>query len=71
MKLFFYMGTTLDKFSRKYQKIQEVIAVVGGFLKICQIAIKILLVPAFTYFKSLMLINGTLNIIYHDEKSDS
>jgi hypothetical protein len=56
-----YPGLTLEEFTRKYQKIQDVLAVVGGFIKICQIVISSVIFYYVKYLKSEYLINGLIN----------
>lgn len=50
-----------EEYTRMYQKIQDVIAVVGGFIKIVQIAIGSLIFYYVKYLKSEYLINGLVN----------
>jgi hypothetical protein len=56
-----YPSLSFEEFTRKYQKIQDVLAVVGGFIKICQIALGSVIFYYVKYLKSEYLINGLIN----------
>lgn len=57
----FYMGNIQETYTRKFQKIQDVIAVVGGFLRICQIALKIILTNYVKHLRNIEIMNGIIN----------
>jgi hypothetical protein len=57
----FYATAFVENYSRKFQKLQDVIAVVGGFLRICQIVLAVLIFHYTKYVKSMRLINGLIN----------
>jgi hypothetical protein len=46
---------------RRYQKIQDVLAIVGGFLRVCQTVFKIIIVPLTKYYRSEQLVNGAIH----------
>jgi hypothetical protein len=56
-----FPGVGYEEFTRKYQKFQDVLAVVGGFIKICQIALGAVIFYYVKYLKSEFLINGLIN----------
>jgi hypothetical protein len=56
-----FPSVDFEEYTRKYQKIQDVIAVVGGFIKICQMALGTLIFYYVKYLKSEYLINGLIN----------
>lgn len=64
----FYMGTTSEQYTRKYQKFQDVIAVVGGFMKIVQVIFKILIVNIAKYTRNLEIMNEIIN--WKDEEEE-
>jgi hypothetical protein len=57
----FIVTSFYEKYTRKFQKLQDLIAIVGGFLKICQFAMSMLIFYYSKYAKSEHLINGLIN----------
>jgi hypothetical protein len=55
-----YLSGYYEEYSRTYQKIQEVVAVVGGFLGICRIFLRLLLYSYIKYIKSEYLLNDLI-----------
>lgn len=60
-RYYFYMGPVIETYKRKYQKLQDVIAVVGGFLRIVQIVMKIALGNFVKYLRNIEIMNAILN----------
>jgi hypothetical protein len=56
-----FPSVTFEEYTRKYQKIQDVVAVVGGFIQISQIALGMVIFYYVKYLKSEYLINGLIN----------
>jgi hypothetical protein len=56
-----FAGSLFETYTRKYQKLQDVIAVVGGFLKMCQIVFELVLFYYNKYVKGMLLINGLVD----------
>lgn len=63
-----YIGSVKEVYTRKYQKIQDVIAIVGGFIRICQVALKILLTSYVKYLRNIEIMNGIINFKDDEEK---
>jgi DNA-directed RNA polymerase subunit F len=60
-KYYFYVGPNKIMFTRKYQKFQDVIAIVGGFIKICQTVLQFFLSSFIKYLRNIDLMNGIIN----------
>jgi hypothetical protein len=60
-RYYFYMGPVIETYKRKYQKLQDVIAVVGGFLRIVQIVLKMFLGNFVKYLRNIEIMNAILN----------
>lgn len=67
-RYYFYVGPIDEYYTRKYQKLQDVIAIVGGFLKICQTIMTFMLGYFIKYFKYNELMNGVIN--FKDDEVD-
>jgi hypothetical protein len=57
---FVYVSGFYEEYSRTYQKLQDVIAVVGGFIGICRILLRMLLFTHTKYTKSEYLLNDLI-----------
>jgi hypothetical protein len=60
-KYYFYMGSFTETYNRKYQKLQDVIAVVGGFLRICQVLLRICLINFVKYLRNIQIMNSIID----------
>jgi hypothetical protein len=56
-----YVTSFFEEYYRSYQKIQDVIAVVGGFLQICQLFLTFAISFYLPYIKAQKLIDGVIN----------
>jgi hypothetical protein len=55
------MGSVTETFNRKYQKLQDVIAVVGGFLRICQVLLRFCLINFVKYLRNIQIMNSIID----------
>jgi hypothetical protein len=55
-----YVSGMYEEYTRTYQKLQDVIAVVGGFIGICRIVLRMLLFAHIKYTKSEYLLNDLI-----------